>query len=431
MPDNKVNDPAPLLRQPAHRLRHLFQGIGVAAIAFLLWSGMKGDINLWAACAVALLIGALLVTSVLAELGSNKRIRLEQEAAIQALPLADTLLANIPDPIILIDRRMVVFEINAAAKELLPGLREGFPLSFALRNPDVLGGIDQVLRNGAPVKVQHIEKLPTERAFELQISLLHGDEQWVLLFFRDLTTAHRLERMRVDFIANISHELRTPLASVLGFIETIQGPARDDAPARDKFLGVMQDQARRMARLIDDLLSLSRIELHVHLAPQDPLDMDGVIRQILPALMPSAKESGVSLQFAPENGPFIINGDRDEMLRVVENLVENAIKYGGKGGLVEIGLRRLPAEDGIVEQVELSVRDHGDGIPPEYLPRLTERFYRTDSDQSRSKGGTGLGLAIVKHIALHHRGKLMIESEPGEGATFRVRIPARAEKRPT
>jgi two-component system, OmpR family, phosphate regulon sensor histidine kinase PhoR len=222
--------------------------------------------------------------------------------------------------------------------------------------------------------------------------------------------------MRADFVANASHELRTPLASLIGFIETLQGPARDDAAARERFLGIMRGQARRMARLIDDLLSLSRIELKEHLAPREPVALAPVLLQVIEAHGPLAAEAGVAL--ALDGGASLtVPGDRDELVRVVENLVENAVKYGGSGGRVEVG---LAAEGGFAE---IRVRDHGPGIAPEHLPRLTERFYRVDVTESRQKGGTGLGLAIVKHILNRHGGRLAVESAPGRGATFRALLP--------
>ncbi len=422
-PGTSPFEPEP--RRYSHYLRFPLQAVGLIAIGIILWAAVENDLNRWMAGAGIVLLGGLIAASVGNEFRASRQRRRESGTDTPTMPLADTLLANIPDPIILIDRRMVVVEANTAAQELLPTLRRGFPLSFSIRSPDVLGGVDQVVHSGKALKVEHTEKLPAERAFELQISLIGSNEQWVLLFFRDLTSARRLEKMRVDFIANVSHELRTPLASVIGFIETIQGPAKEDAAARAKFLGVMMVQARRMARLIDDLLSLSRVELHVHVKPETPLDLESTVRQIIPALMPLAAESGVEISFAAENGPFVINGDRDEMLRVAENLIENAIKYGAEGGKIDVALQRLPAESGIPARVEFSVRDYGEGISPDHLARLTERFYRTDSEASRKKGGTGLGLAIVKHIIIRHRGKFLIESEPGNGATFRVQIPAR------
>ncbi|MCF4125982.1 ATP-binding protein [Methylobacterium sp. SyP6R] len=343
--------------------------------------------------------------------------------------LAEALLANIPDPVILIDRRSLVIESNAAARALLPSLRPRHPLSFALRDPDVLDGIEIVLRTGEPLKTLYSPRVPTERTFEVQIGAMQGGEAGragpnVVLFLRDLTSAQRLETMRVDFVANASHELRTPLASLLGFIETLQGPARDDAKARERFLGIMRVQALRMTRLIDDLLSLSRIELRVHVPPTQGVDVVPLARQIADALGPIAGERGVAITLDAAPGPHRVLGDRDEILRVIENLVENAVKYGGDGGRVAVSLDTLPAEENRPPQVEIAVRDEGPGIAPEHLPRLTERFYRVDAASSRQQGGTGLGLAIVKHILNRHRGRLVIESTPGEGATFRALIPA-------
>jgi two-component system phosphate regulon sensor histidine kinase PhoR len=236
----------------------------------------------------------------------------------------------------------------------------------------------------------------------------------VLLFFRDLTEARRLEQMRVDFIANVSHELRTPLASLVGFIETLQGHAREDPASRERFLDIMRGQAWRMTRLIDDLLSLSRIELREHVAPGGVADLAGIASQMIETLRPMARERGVSITLDSDGQPATVQGDSDELLRVVENLVENAVKYGESGKRVEVALARRARE------IELSVRDYGPGIAHEHLPRLTERFYRVNVADSREKGGTGLGLAIVKHIVSRHRGRLHIESELGAGATFRV-----------
>jgi two-component system phosphate regulon sensor histidine kinase PhoR len=227
--------------------------------------------------------------------------------------------------------------------------------------------------------------------------------------------------MRADFVANASHELRTPLASLLGFVETLQGPARDDPQARDRFLAIMREQALRMSRLVDDLLSLSRIEQHLHVQPETSVDLSGIVRHIVDTLSPMARDNNVALEIdAPHT--VTVTGDRDELLRVAENLVENAIKYG-TGGASERGNRvevAVVAQNG---QGIFSVRDHGPGIAPEHLPRLTERFYRVDAGESRAKGGTGLGLAIVKHIVARHRGRLSIDSRKGDGATFTVALP--------
>jgi two-component system phosphate regulon sensor histidine kinase PhoR len=226
--------------------------------------------------------------------------------------------------------------------------------------------------------------------------------------------------MRADFVANASHELRTPLASLSGFIETLQGPAKNDAAARDRFLDIMVEQARRMSRLIDDLLSLSRVELNEHLRPQTVIDLVPIVGHVCDTLSPLARERKVELTLIRDAGRLPVQGERDELIRLFENLVENALKYGGAGGRIEV---RLAHEGDGASEAVVSVRDFGAGIAPEHLPRLTERFYRIDAATSRAEGGTGLGLAIAKHILVRHRGRLAIDSEPGRGATFTARIP--------
>ena len=244
----------------------------------------------------------------------------------------------------------------------------------------------------------------------------------MLLTFRDLTAIRRVEEMRVDFVANASHELRTPLAALSGFIETLKGAARNDTAARERFLDIMEAQAKRMARLIDDLLSLSRIELAAHVRPETPVELLPIVRQVIDALQMLARDRGVTVTIDAPKEPLIVSGNRDELTRVFENLVENALKYGASGKRVEITLSRAFTVSGGEEAVA-AVRDYGPGIAAEHLPRLTERFYRVDIAESREQGGTGLGLALVKHIMNRHRGRLTIESRSGEGATFTVRLP--------
>jgi two-component system phosphate regulon sensor histidine kinase PhoR len=262
--------------------------------------------------------------------------------------------------------------------------------------------------------------------------------------------------MRADFLANASHELRTPLASLTGFIETLRGHARDDAVARERFLGVMAAQAGRMARLIDDLLSLSRIELNEHIAPEGRVDMSLAVMDVVDALTPLASEYGVRLQTRlPERGLAVVNGDRDQILQVIQNLFDNALKYSPRGGVVEIELAADLAADAVLTPprpgaarlsiltpdlvggerfVALRCADHGPGIAREHLPRLSERFYRIEGQKSGEKLGTGLGLAIVKHIINRHRGGLAIESVEGEGTTLTAYLPratsAASEKKP-
>ena len=332
-----------------------------------------------------------------------------------------------PDPVILVDPRLVVVEANEAARAVLPGLKERQPLAFAMRSPEVLEAVAPVAATGEPARVEVAGRTGSESTWEVLIRRLAvGDraglgEPTVALFFRDLSDQRRLETMRVDFIANGSHELRTPLASLSGFIDTLKGPARDDPAARARFLDIMQAQAQRMTRLIDDLLQLSRVELKEHVAPATAVDLASTVAHMVEVMVPLARERHVDLRLDVPDDPVWILGDRDELLRLVENLVENAIKYGGPEKAVEIAVAHAsPAQP---DRVELSVRDHGPGIAAEHLPRLTERFYRVDVAESRIQGGTGLGLAIVKHIVGRHRGRLVIESEPGQGATFRAYFP--------
>ena len=337
------------------------------------------------------------------------------------LAAARALLSNIPDPVLLVGPDGFVNEANAAARALLPTLQLARPLSYGLRAPEILNAV-RTLRPGETAHAEYRTRAPAERIFDVHVTALSGAKEGqmpgFMLFFRDLTTTRRLEQMRADFVANVSHELRTPLASLVGFIETLQGPARDDGEARDRFLVIMQDQAWRMTRLVDNLLSLSRIELRAHVAPDTPVELGPLVARMIDMLAPRARDRGVEIALQSPDMPLFVLGDHDELLRLIENLVENAVKYGGSGGRVDV---TLASRDGLVE---LSVRDYGAGIAPEHLPRLTERFYRIDVAESRDKGGTGLGLAIVKHIVNRHRGQLSIESESGKGALFRVSVPS-------
>jgi two-component system phosphate regulon sensor histidine kinase PhoR len=322
-------------------------------------------------------------------------------------------------PLVLLDLDLRVVAASEGARKLLPALAVGKAISLALRDPDALAAFEATRSSGRSSSVEITEPTPPERTYRLTVTRMPDDVAggFMLLSMDDLSAIRAVERLRVDFIANASHELRTPLATLLGFIETLQGPAREDGAARARFLGIMFEQARRMSRLVDDLLSLSRIEQHAHQAPAEKVNLTAIVREIIDSLSVMASERGVAVESAPPSAPMFVAGDRDELLRLVENLVENAIKYGrdGKRVLVEVTSRE--------GQAELSVRDFGPGIPPEHIPRLTERFYRIDVGVSREAGGTGLGLAIVKHIVLRHRGRLNIESAPGEGACFRVSLP--------
>jgi len=225
--------------------------------------------------------------------------------------------------------------------------------------------------------------------------------------------------MRADFVANVSHELRTPLAAITGFIDTMQGPARDDPAARERFLGIMAEQADRMRRLVDDLLMLSRIEQHEHARPAGAVDLGRVLHGVRDLLQLKASARQVAVELAIEDGLPKAVGDHDELTIVFQNLVDNALKYARPATTVRVTARPLGPD-----YVAVAVSDEGDGIPAAHLPRLTERFYRVDNARSRALGGTGLGLAIVKHVVSRHRGRLDIQSTPGKGSVFTVTLPA-------
>jgi two-component system, OmpR family, phosphate regulon sensor histidine kinase PhoR len=350
-------------------------------------------------------------------------------AAVLSSESINAMLVGLPDPVVALDRDGIVLAFNAPASALAPALRAGEPASFALRMPEILAAIRRAGGGGGPQRAEFSERVPVDRWYEVYVTGLRLDgartgvaPDLVLMTFHDLTPLRRVEEMRADFVANASHELRTPLATLSGFIETLQGPARDDAAARERFLAIMKQQAFRMARLIDDLLSLSRIELNAHVRPETPVDLAAIVRQVTDAMQMLARERGVEVTVTAPAEPVVVAGDRDELVRVFENLVENALKYGAAGKRVEIAIARETGADGAPEAV-VSVRDFGPGIAPEHLPRLTERFYRVDVAQSRAEGGTGLGLAIVKHILARHHGRLAVDSTLGQGATFAARLP--------
>jgi len=348
----------------------------------------------------------------------------------QAL-LIEQLIDGLPEAAIVLDREGRVIAFNEMAISIASALRRGEPALIALRMPELVDAIRRAIRRHEPQRVEFFERVPLDRWFEAFVTPVTltlgagGTADILVMTFNDLTPLRRVEEMRADFIANASHELRTPLAALLGFIETLQGPAKDDPVARDKFLGIMQGQATRMARLIDDLLSLSRIELNAHLQPSTPVDLAPIVRQVVDGLQMLARDRGVEIKVALSPDTLTVLGDRDELIRAVENLIENALKYGAAGKRVDVSVGRAQTRAGLPE-AHVSVRDYGPGISPEHLPRLTERFYRVDVADSRAQGGTGLGLALVKHVLNRHGGRLTIESTPGAGATFTMHIPLHA-----
>ncbi len=328
------------------------------------------------------------------------------------------LAAALPDPCLVLNRLGIVMVANEPALEIIGSNPLGEHLSAAIRSPAVLEALERSSSSAAPARVDYELRGSTPRLFEAVISPVIDAGRIVatLVLLKDLTREQRIERLRADFVANASHELRTPLASLLGFIETLQGAAKDDAKAREQFLGLMRTQAERMKRLIDDLLSLSRIEMSEHVPPTSSVELSQVARHVADSLTPMARGNGAEIAVNLDSG-LKVTGEWDELVQVVQNLVENAIKYASSGKVIEITARRAGS------YAELAVVDHGPGIADEHLPRLTERFYRVSVQDSRARGGTGLGLAIVKHILNRHRGRLSVQSRLGLGTTFTIRLP--------
>ncbi len=417
--------------EPNEDDRRVVAGIGrrllegrwlIAALAILLAA-------LYLAGSLTATAGAVILLVLIGLMAVIPRFHATERPSARAAPRALTwpetetkLFADaLPDPCFVLDRRGIVRYANERAVAGF-SLRPSEPLAFKLRVPDLISAFERVARGGPPERVEFAERVPTERWYAAWFAGLGGTAErpaeFVVLIIDDLTERRRSERIRVDFVANASHELRTPLASLAGFIETLQGPAREDATARERFLKIMQEQATRMSRLVDDLLSLSRIEMKAHMRPSDAVDLVGVVRHVVDALEPLGRDLGVTIETDMPEAPLEVVGDRDELTQVFENLVENACKYGQTGGRVTVSVGRNPADAPVV-----TVRDYGPGIPEEHLPRLTERFYRVDVEESRKHRGTGLGLAIVKHILARHRAALTVDSRLGEGAAFRVAFP--------
>jgi two-component system, OmpR family, phosphate regulon sensor histidine kinase PhoR len=328
-----------------------------------------------------------------------------------------------PEAAVVLDNNAHILHANQLADTLFGMRRRGGHIASMSRDPELLQAVDQALVSHQAGMVELHGRVPVERRMLVTIAPLDlasagTGSPALLISFRDLTEQDRLDRMRVDFIANASHELRTPLASLKGFVETLQGAAKDDAQARERFLKVMSEQAERMTRLIDDLLSLSRVEMREHLPPVDRVDVSQAVGHVIQALQPLAAKAGMTIDAQGFEAAANIRGDRDEIVQVFQNLVQNAIKYGKHGGHIGVRLERKPTH------LLISVNDDGPGIAPQHLPRLTERFYRVNAAASRETGGTGLGLAIVKHILNRHGGELSIVSKLGHGSTFTVSLPA-------
>jgi two-component system phosphate regulon sensor histidine kinase PhoR len=340
--------------------------------------------------------------------------------------LSQAILDALPLPALMVgtDERLEL--ANKAARAIFGEAIIGRHYVTALRQPTLLDAIEQAVPAGKPSKSLFLTtEAGRDIVFEATCSRLATGQ--VMVVFEDRTAMEEAGQMRRDFVANVSHELRTPLTALIGFIETLQGPAKTDEAARARFLDIMAKEAGRMSRLVVDLLSLSRVEADGRVRPKQDVEIAAVARACVERLARIADDFDVKLDLEGIDLAYTLPGDADQLGQVITNLVENAIKYSGEGSTVSVSLHEQPNAPVLqADAVVLTVKDTGSGLDPIHIPRLTERFYRVDDHRSREMGGTGLGLAIVKHIVSRHRGRLKIESKIGEGSTFSVFLPKRA-----
>ena len=413
----------PLIRNARKSMPSLFILIPLFLL-LLYW-----DVSLFIAAISCLLLFVLLV--VFSGLTTPRPVAVTVKSGKRDGPLSrlsgERLADFLPDPLVLFDGDGTILYINHAAREAFPPLARDTSLYLCFRSPEMHSLIQGIIADGQARSTDYLERLPFERWYRASVMTFEtakGEADCFVLIFRDQTELRRIDKMRSDFIANASHELRTPLASLRGFIETLQGPARDDVVARERFLGIMQKQADRMSRLIDDLLSLSRLEMKAAIPVKERVDVGLILNHVVETLAPMAASVDVTIEWVKPDHEIWLPGDRDELIQVFQNLIENACKYGQSGKRVVVTLDEQGAEamqtQGAGRGLVVNVEDFGPGIPTEHLPRLTERFYRVDVDSSRAHKGTGLGLAIVKHILTRHRGRLVIKSQLGKGAVFTV-----------
>ena len=403
----------------------LAAGLALGGLA----AGFGGPRGLWAVIAIAAGVGLA------AALLRRERSRIgavpapARAVAVVLPPGAREIFEHLPDPFLLLEPSGRVVYANRAMRAVVGLDAQRKHVSAVLRTPEVLKAVERTIQTGEPASIEFTVRVPVERHYEAHLSRTDQLPRLTALLLHDLTATKRAEEARADFVANASHELRTPLAAVSGFIDTLKGHAKDDTQAREKFLDIMSVEAGRMRRLIDDLLSLTRIEQNEHVPPSGQVDLGAVVRDAAAALAPLAQSDDVEIVLEEAPGLAAVTGQRDELIQLFQNLMHNAIKYGRRGGHVWVTLAPVSGVGGRATgaMISVTVKDDGEGIPREAIPRLTERFYRVDVKRSREKGGTGLGLAIVKHIINRHQGRLQIESRPGQGSSFTVSLPVAAE----
>ena len=333
------------------------------------------------------------------------------------------ILNALPYPLVLLGADQRIVAMNPPAVERLGAGLIGRSY-VSLRQPALLDCIEQVFRTGQAGRTRYPGTgLDRDRTWSVLAAPL---PEGILVSFEDVSELEQAGQARRDFVANVSHELKTPLTAMLGFIETLRGAARDDATARERFLGIMQREAERMNRLVNDLLSLSRVESDERMRPTAEIRLGDLVQSVIASLRPVAEPLGVTIDIdCSVDSQTIVRGDADQLTQVFFNLIDNAVKYGRDGKRVQVHMERVSRDSSLRGPAyHVTVQDFGPGFNPIHIPRLTERFYRVDSHRSREMGGTGLGLAIVKHIVNRHRGRFRIESTPGNGACFTVSLPA-------
>lgn len=392
---------------------------GIIAV-FLAW--LFGGVSL----GVALFIGACLGAGAFAATRAP-RVVLSVESPAPRVETDERIVHVLSEPVLVLNAERNIEFANQAARDLFGTDLVGRDLTSCLRQPEVLQAVRNIFaeQSAEPVEITLPGQVP--RYFELRIHdfpAAANARKRALLVLYDFTDTHNAAKIREDFIANVSHEMRSPLAALVGFIETLKGSARDDPEARARFLDIMSTEADRMTLLVQDLLSLSQVESHEHLTPEEPLELIPLIERVVASLSVLAEEQGHRVTVDKSPGLRPVPGDGEELTQVFHNLIGNALKYGAPDTPVEISLRPVDRVPGHTKAgIAVAVKNIGDGIAPEHIPRLTERFYRVDKGRSRRMGGTGLGLAIVKHIVNHHRGHLDVQSELGGETVFTVIFP--------
>lgn len=338
----------------------------------------------------------------------------------------DSLIAAIPRPTVIIGEGERIVNANHAAQEFFGKTIVGRHMVTAFRHPQLLAAIENCRRNQRASEIEFVMRSDVrDVTVQANVSPVQLDGQAVtMVFCEDVSHLMEAGKIRRDFVANVSHELRTPLTAMLGYIETLRGPAKDDERARDRFLGTLENEARRMTRLVHDLLSLSRVEQEARVRPHELTDLMLVLHSAMERVGTTAEKAGVTFDLLCDFENLPIVGNPDQLGQIFTNLIENAVKYGGEGKVVTVRVAKTDYDKTLRgPSVSVKVLDQGPGIEAFHIPRLTERFYRIDTHRSREMGGTGLGLAIVKHIVNRHRGRLKIDSVEGRGSCFAVTLP--------